>query len=117
MRFVTLFEHGPTWRPGRTVFEQGPAIEAHLDAMRRRYDEGALLLGGPFDDDHGGIAVLDAPTGAAAAAMMDSDPAVHAGVLHYRLHRLHAYFDAFASVRASEDVAALARRRLAGSRR
>lgn len=53
MRFVALFGHGPTWKRGRTVYEQGAPIEGHLASMRRRFDEGALLLGGPFDDGDG----------------------------------------------------------------
>lgn len=113
MRQVALFGHGPNWQRGKTVYEQGPAIEGHLEAMRRRFDEGVLLLGGPFDDG-GGIAVVEAPDEDAAAQLLDADPAVSAGVLTYRLHRLHAYFDAFASVRTEVSVAALAQQREVG---
>ena len=106
MRYVALISHGPRWRTGRSVFEQGPAMQDHLEAMRRRFDEGSLLLGGPFDGK-GGIAVLDAPDEDAAADVMDTDPGVVAGVLTYELHHLNAYFDAFAGVRAEETVAEL----------
>jgi uncharacterized protein YciI len=113
MRFVTLFDSGPNWQAGKTVYEQGAPIEGHLESMRRRFDEGTLLLGGPFDDG-GGIAVVEAPDAAAAADLLDADPAVSGGVLTYRLHRLHAYFDAFASVRTELPVSGLARQREAG---
>jgi|SRR3954454_18409842 uncharacterized protein YciI len=106
MRFVALFGNGPNWQQGKTVYEQGPPIEAHLESMRRRFDEGALLLGGPFAEG-GGVAVVEAADAEAASQLLDADPAVEAGVLAYRLHRLHAYFDAFASVRAHESVAEL----------
>lgn len=108
MRFVTLFGHGPNWQHGRTVFEQGPIMDEHLRSMRRRFDEGTLLLGGPFADDGGGIAVIEAPDNAAATAIIDADPAVTAGILTYRLHHLRAYFDAMASVRTESTVADLA---------
>jgi uncharacterized protein YciI len=113
MRFVTLFGYGPNWQHGKTVYEQGPPIEGHLESMRRRFDEGDLLLGGPFDEG-GGIAVIEAADQLAATRLLDSDPAVAAGVLTYRLHRLHAYFDAFASVRTDLSVAHLAQQREAG---
>lgn len=113
MRFVTMFSYGPHWQTGKTVYQQGPPIDGHLESMRRRFDEGVLLLGGPFDDG-GGIAVIEAPGEEEAATLLDLDPAVQAGVLSYRLHRLHAYFDAFASVRTEVSVADLAVQRQEG---
>ncbi len=110
MRFVTLFDHGPDWQRGKTIYQQGPVVEEHLQSMRRLFDEGALLLGGPFDTG-GGIAVLDAEDSAVADALMQADPAVGAGVLSFRLHHLHAYFDAYSSVRADGTVAGLEARR------
>jgi uncharacterized protein YciI len=109
MRCVALFEHGPNWQRGRSVYEQGPPIEAHLATMRQRYDEGSLLLGGPFERD-GGIAILEVPDEAAAVELLTADPAVAAGVLTYTLHRMTAFFDAFASVCTHSSVEALARR-------
>jgi hypothetical protein len=43
MRFTTLFDHGPNRQRGNHVSEQGTPIEGHLESMRRRFDEGALL--------------------------------------------------------------------------
>ncbi len=113
MRFVTLLTHGPQWQSGKTVYEQGPAIEEHLGSMRRLFDEGALLVGGPFDEG-GGIALLEAPDRDAALALIEADPAVRAGVLGYRLHQLHAYFDAIASFRTDVSVGELAAKRRDG---
>ncbi len=112
MRLVALFGHGPNWQYGKTVYEQ-PAIHGHLESMRRRFDEGRLLLGGPFEDG-GGLAVLEATDEGAGRLVLDGDPAVAAGVLTYRLHRLHAYFDAIASVRTDLSVEDLAQRRAVG---
>jgi uncharacterized protein YciI len=109
MRVIALIGHGPQWITGKSVYEQGPVVQEHLVSMRNRYDEGALLLGGPFARG-GGIAVLDVDDEAAAAALMDADPAVGAGVMVYELHRMRAYFDAFAGVRTGEDVDVLTTR-------
>jgi uncharacterized protein YciI len=110
MRYIALFDHGPTWRPGRSVYEQGAPIIEHLTTMRDRYDAGSLLLGGPFAD-HGGIAVLDVPDEHAAIELLDTDPAVAAGVLTYTLRELIAYFDAYAGIRTDTSVAELATQR------
>jgi uncharacterized protein YciI len=113
MRFVTLFDHGPRWARGRSIYQQGPVVGEHLESMRRLYDAGTLLLGGPFDDQ-GGVAVLEVADLDEAVRLMDADPAVRAGVLSHRLHRLHAYFDAFDSTCTGETVAGLEARRRVG---
>lgn len=110
MRFIALFDHGPTWKPARSVYQQGTPIIQHLAAMRKRYDEGSLLLGGPFADA-GGIAVLDVNDELAARELLDTDPAVAAGVLTYTVHELIAYFDVYAGTRTEDTIAGLAARR------
>jgi uncharacterized protein YciI len=107
MRYVALIGHGPRWIAGKPVWEQGPPIQAHLASMRDRYDEGRLLLGGPFMDPSGGIAVLDVEDEAAAVALMEADPGVQAGVLVYTLHAMRAYFDAFSGTRTERSAAEL----------
>jgi len=113
MRCIALFGPGPNWQHGKTVYEQGLPIEGHLAAMRRRFDQGSLLLGGPFEGG-GGIAVLDVGDEDEARRLLDSDPAVCAGVLGYELHPLLAYFDAFSAVRTTRSVSELAQRRAEG---
>jgi uncharacterized protein YciI len=115
--FVALIGHGPNWIAGKTVYEQGKAIDAHLVSMRRRFRDGSLLLGGPFDRA-GGIAVLQAENEVDARAIMDADPAVLAEVMVYELFELTAYFDAFTGHGVDGDVAELAavrQRALSGS--
>lgn len=97
-KYIAMIAHGPQWLEGKNVYEQGPPIEAHLAAMRDRFDAGQLLLGGPFDQG-GGIAVLDVPDEAAARAVMDADPAVQAGVMVYEIKALRPIFDAASGVR------------------
>jgi uncharacterized protein YciI len=107
LMFVALIGHGPNWVAGKSVYEQGRAIDDHLVAMRRRYEEGSLLLGGPFDRA-GGIAVLQADNETMAQQIMDADPAVVAGVMVYEMFELTAYFDAFTGRGVDGDVAQLA---------
>jgi uncharacterized protein YciI len=111
MRCIALIDHGPNWIPDRSVYEQGAPIEAHLASMRRRYDEGVLLLGGPFASHRGGIAVLDVDDEAAARRLMDADPAVVAGVMSYRLETVIAYFDVMSQTRTTATASQLDPRR------
>ncbi len=55
MRFVTMFSYGPNWQTGKTVYEQGSTDRGPPRVDAPPFDEGFLLLGGPFDDG-GGIA-------------------------------------------------------------
>jgi uncharacterized protein YciI len=108
MFYVTIIGHGPNWVAGKSVYEQDRSvIQAHLESMRRRFDDGALLLGGPFDRS-GGIAVWRADDAAHARELIDADPAVIADVMSYDLFELTAYFDRFTGHAAEGDVSDLA---------
>jgi uncharacterized protein YciI len=75
--------------------------------MGRRFDEGSLLLGGPFESHSGGVAVLDVPDLDTARWLMDTDPAVAAGVVTYRLETVLTYFGAFAGERTTTTASDL----------
>lgn len=92
--YVAHLDHGPRWQPDRSVFEQGPIMAEHLEAMRRLYRTGILVLGGPYAG-RGGIAVLDLDTIDEAEETISKDPAVLDGVLIARVDHLHAYFDRY----------------------
>ncbi len=66
----------------------------HLHAMRQRFDEGSVLFGGPFRSSDGGIVLIEAPCRTDARQIIESDPAVSAGILDYSLHDIRPYFDA-----------------------
>lgn len=108
MIYVTIIGHGPNWVPSASVYEQDRTIiQAHLESMRRRFEEGSLLLGGPFDRA-GGIAIWNAHGLDHVRELIDADPAVVAGVMNYELYELTAYFDRFNNDAATGDVADLA---------
>ncbi|MGO8952799.1 MAG: YciI family protein [Rhodomicrobium sp.] len=97
MRFVAILNAGRAWIEGESVKGQDRAVMlAHLQAMRRRYDEGTVLFGGPFRTGDGGIVLLEAPSRPDAKTVLESDPAVGAGVLDYTLFEVRPYFDVIA---------------------
>ncbi len=104
MRFIALLNAGPAWAEGKSAWEQDRAVmHAHLKAMRAKYDEGAVLFGGPFRFDEGGIVLIEAKSRLDAKAMLDADPAVVEGILEYDLLEVRPYFDAI-SGDAWQDV-------------
>jgi uncharacterized protein YciI len=100
MRIVAHIHPGPAWLAGNTVFEQGPVMDEHLAFMRARFDDGTLLVGGPFATEESGLALFEAADLTTARHLVDQDPAAQADVLVYELHRLLPYFDAFSGARA-----------------
>jgi uncharacterized protein YciI len=62
--------------------------KAHLLNMQRLYDEGKLLLAGPFTDGKSmrGFYIFDVPSVEEARILTVSDPAVQAGTLIMELH-------------------------------
>jgi uncharacterized protein YciI len=103
MRVLAHIRPGPSWLAGRAVWQQGPAVEAHLTYMRARYDTGELLVGGPLRGGMSGMALLEVPDLAAAHAFAAADPAVAANVLVYEVSQILPYFDAYSGLR-SEGV-------------
>ena len=61
-------------------------IAKHAEHLRELDGDGKLILAGPFADDPRGLLVLNCAGGSAAAAILDVDPLVVAGVRTYRVH-------------------------------
>ncbi len=101
MRVLARITPGPTWRPGRTVWEQGPSVAAHLEYMAARYADGSLLVGGPLRDGMAGMALLDVADLDVARALAASDPAVQADAMTYEVAEVLTYFDVFSAVRSA----------------
>jgi uncharacterized protein YciI len=110
MRVIARIAPGPNWLADRSVYGQGPPIEAHLAYLRARFDDRSLLMGGPLATAMSGFAVLDVPDLRAAQAFARADPAVAAGVLAYQLDEWVPYFDAISAARSTGPAADLALR-------
>jgi uncharacterized protein len=61
-------------------------IAKHAEHLRELDGDGKLILAGPFIDDPRGLLVLNCADAGAAAAILDVDPLVVAGVRTYRVH-------------------------------
>ncbi|HLJ34710.1 MAG TPA: YciI family protein [Ktedonobacteraceae bacterium] len=75
--FIILWEPGPAWVPGKTVREQ-PYWEQHATFMDRLFENGMVVLGGPFADATGSLVILEAENEHEVADIIAHDPfAVH----------------------------------------
>jgi len=76
--FVILWAHGPSWVPGKTVREQ-PYWDEHATFMDRLFENGMVVLGGPFADATGSLVIVEAESSEQEVAdLFARDPfAVH----------------------------------------
>jgi uncharacterized protein YciI len=79
--FVTLRAAGPAWVAGVGVREQ-PLWDEHAVFMDRLFDEGRILLGGPFTDGAGAMVIVEINTDdpADVRAMFAADPWITDGI-------------------------------------
>ena len=81
--YLVLYSPGPTWVAGKGVSEQ--PLKEHGKYMLDLYRRGKMKFAGPFTDDTGGAAVIEAADQAEAEAILSKDPGVTSGVMKYML--------------------------------
>jgi uncharacterized protein YciI len=77
-RVVVTYEAGPTWASGPP--EDQPEWDAHADFVDALTDEGTFVMGGPFRDNSGSMALLEGVSAEEARALVQNDPFVRNGV-------------------------------------
>jgi uncharacterized protein len=73
--FVILWAPGPAWVPGKTVREQ-PYWAQHADFMDPLFENGTIVLGGPFVDAMGSLVVVEAENEQQVVELFACDPFV-----------------------------------------
>jgi uncharacterized protein YciI/ketosteroid isomerase-like protein len=89
--FALVFRPGPAWVRGAPVGAQ--PLAPHLAHMKRLWQAGRLVLAGPFLDDRGGLAVIEAGSLEEAMRVLAADPAVASGVMTAEVHPWRTVFD------------------------
>ncbi len=82
--FVITHVPGEAWEEG-VPFREQPLVMLHVEYMMGLLEKGSLVVGGPFLDDSGGMAVFRAEDLKEAHKLASEDPSVEAGLLTYRL--------------------------------
>lgn len=81
VRYVLFHTPGPQW-VGGIVFNMQSGVEKHMEHMSQLLRKGLLVMGGPFLDYSGGMAVLQTTTIEKALEIGRADPAVQSGLLN-----------------------------------
>jgi len=81
--FIILWGPGPAWVTGKTVREQ-PFWDQHADFMDRLFENGMVVLGGPFADATGSLVVVEAESEQEVADLIAQDPFVVQGIFVLR---------------------------------
>ena len=78
--FVLMHTPGPAWDQNLSFYDQA-GIEQHKTFMSGLLETGDMVMGGPFLDNSGGMAILKVESIDVALAIANRDPAVQAGIL------------------------------------
>lgn len=73
--FMILWGHGPAWVSGKTVREQ-PYWAEHATFMDALFENGMVVLGGPFADGTGSLLIVEAENEHEVADLIARDPFV-----------------------------------------
>ncbi len=82
--FAVIHSPGEAWE-AEVPFRDQPLVMLHVRYMMELLEQGTLVVGGPFLDDSGGMAVLRADDIEAARKLAAADPSVEAGLLSFEL--------------------------------
>ena len=78
--FLVFRDPGPAWVPGRSSRKQ-PLWDEHAVFMDRLFDDGRVILGGPYADDTRVLLVVDADGAGEASGLFRDDPWTREGIL------------------------------------
>jgi uncharacterized protein YciI len=78
--FLVFRDPGPSWVPGVPSRRQ-PLWDEHAAFMDGLFEEGRIVLGGPYADSSRVLIIVDARDAGEAAALFRDDPWEQAGIL------------------------------------
>jgi uncharacterized protein YciI len=73
--FVIQWAPGAAWAAGKTVREQAYWDE-HAEFMDQLFENGTVILGGPFSDGTGSLVIVEAEEMSEVATLIANDPFV-----------------------------------------
>ncbi len=86
MHFVVIYSHGPARANDETSDEQ--IISEHIKHQQELHKAGKLVMGGPFTDGTGGMAIFEVNSEEEVRKIIENDPAVVSK--HYTIE-MHPY--------------------------
>jgi uncharacterized protein YciI len=78
--FIVFRNPGPSWVQGLSTRQQ-PLWDAHAVFMDRLFEEGRIVLGGPYADSSRALVVVEAHDSHEASELFRDDPWARSGIL------------------------------------
>jgi uncharacterized protein len=92
--FVIIWAHGAAWAEDKTVREQAYWDE-HAEFMDRLFENGTVIMGGPFSDGTGSLVIVEAEEINEVSALFANDPFVVHQIFVFRdLKQWQLFLDA-----------------------
>jgi uncharacterized protein YciI len=92
--FVTIFTPGTHWIAGKTSREQ-PYWPEHAAFMDALFEEGIVIMGGPFADYSSIVVIIEASDENAVRDLFKQDPFMVQGIFHLSsVHEWLVFLDA-----------------------
>jgi uncharacterized protein YciI len=92
MRFAIIYTQGSAWNVEKPLKEQR-GLSDHLEYLQRLFDTKTLLIGAPFTESIGGIAIIKADGLTEAQDIAAHDPFALNHVAQVTVHPLRVLFD------------------------
>lgn len=92
--FLTMFTPGTSWVAGKTSREQ-PCWTEHAAFMDALFDNGTVIMGGPFADYSNILVIVEASDENSVRDLFKRDPFIVQGILHLtNVHEWLVFLDA-----------------------
>jgi uncharacterized protein YciI len=78
--FLMFRDPGPSWVPGLPTRQQ-PLWDEHAAFMDRLFEQGRIVLAGPYADGSRALVIVEARDADEASALLEDDPWVKSGIL------------------------------------
>jgi uncharacterized protein YciI len=92
--FLTIFTPGTNWIAGKTSREQ-PYWPEHAAFMDALFEDGIVVMGGPFADYSSFLVIVEASDESAVRDLFEHDPFIVHGILHLNsVHEWLVFLDA-----------------------
>jgi len=104
--FVLMHTPGSKWDQDLSIFDQ-VGIEQHKTFMSDLLEAGDMVMGGPFVDGSGGMAILKVESVEDALAIANRDPAVRSNILNVEVKQWSTPLSSMSVVRKRKPIVSI----------
>ncbi|MBS4197110.1 YciI family protein [Lederbergia citri] len=110
MRFLILLAPGEKWREDVVLHNQ-PFMPEHAVYVQEAYNQGKIILAGPYEDLTGGAIVIDVKNKDEVQDFVENDPTIKNGIFTYQIKRWGEGMSKFENISPNFDQGYVAYKR------